>query len=254
MKTIAIAALAGTAALAGLSAGTALHGEGGPSNGAEHRSYAVGSFDGVSQVGGNHVLVQVGPAISVRAEGPRETLDRYEVVVEHGSLEIKPKREHHWNDGDRFWRDVKPATFYVTLPRLTAISTAGSGDVRADQVRGAHFTASVAGAGGIDVASLEVEQAEFSLAGAGNLAARGKAHAVRVSIAGSGDVKARGLTSDDASVSIVGSGNTALTVRNAAHISLTGSGSADIAGSARCTVSRMGSGTAHCASVATTRG
>jgi hypothetical protein len=208
------------------------------------RNYRVGSFDKVAAAGPNYVVVHVGGSFSVSAQGPTETLDKMEVVVERDGLQIRPRREFrdHFN-----WRELKPATYTVTLPRLTAASLAGSGDMKVDRAEGDRFTASLAGSGNLDVAGLRVSSAALSTAGSGNLTAHGSAGRVDLSIAGSGNVKARGLSSRTASVSIAGSGAAELTVKEAADVSIVGSGDADILGGARCRVSRIGSGRAHCA-------
>ena len=79
------------------------------------RSYRVGSFDTVASIGPNVVIVHLGGAPAVTAQGPAETLDKMEVVVENGDLQIRPRREFR----DHFdWHGVKPATFTVTAPRL----------------------------------------------------------------------------------------------------------------------------------------
>jgi len=206
-------------------------------------SYPVGSFDKVAAAGPNLVVVHVGGATSVSARGPSATLDRMEVVVEHGSLQIRPRREFR-NHFD--WNGMKPATFTVTLPRVTAASLAGSGDMRIDRAEGDHFEASVAGSGDLDIAAIRVDSAHLSTAGSGSLTARGSATRVDLSIAGSGAVHARGLASRTSAVSIAGSGGAELTTRETADISIVGSGDADIAGGAHCRVSRVGSGEAHC--------
>jgi hypothetical protein len=212
--------------------------------GGVERSFRVGAFEGVGAVGANRVVVHVGGPISVTARGPAETLDKMEVVVEHGSLQIRPRREFR----ERFdWRGVKPATYTVTLPRLTAVSLAGSGDMRVDRVEGDRFDASVAGSGTLDIAALRVGRAAFSMAGSGNLAARGSATRAELSVAGSGNLKARGVTARTAAVSIAGSGTAELTAKDRVDVSIVGSGEADISGGARCTVSRIGSGHARCA-------
>lgn len=190
---------------------------------AGQRSYEVTGFDKVSAAGPMHVLVTVGPATSVRAEGPNETLDGYEVEVEHGSLQIKPKRHNFWNSS---WKELKPATFRVTVPRLSTTSIAGSGDMKVDRVDGKKFAASVAGSGA--------------------LTAHGRAGKANVSIAGSGNMHLHKLASDDANVSIVGSGNAALTVRDDGAVSVIGSGEVDVAGPAHCSVSRFGGGRVRC--------
>lgn len=208
------------------------------------RGYKVGSFDKVAAAGPNSVVVHVGGAFSVNGRGPGDTLDRMEVVVEHGGLQIRPRREFR----DRFdWRGMTPATYTVTLPRLSAASLAGSGDMNVDRAEGERFAASTAGSGNLKIGALRVGTAALSTAGSGTLIASGSANRVQLSIAGSGSVRARGLISRTAAVSIAGSGNVELTAKDAADVSIVGSGDAEIAGGARCRVTRIGSGRAHCA-------
>jgi hypothetical protein len=207
------------------------------------RSNRVSGFDKVAAAGPNHVIVHVGSRSSVTASGPAATLDRMEVVVEHGSLQIRPRREFR-NRSD--WHRLAPATYTVTLPRMTAASLAGSGDMRVDRAVGDRFEASVAGSGNLVIAALRVARAAFSTAGSGNLVARGSATRVDLSVAGSGSVRARGVTSRTASVSIAGSGDAELTAKDSAAVSIVGSGDATIAGGARCQVTRIGSGHARC--------
>jgi hypothetical protein len=213
------------------------------------RSYEVTGFEQVSVVGPHHVLISVGPAYSVSVEGPQETLDLTEVVVEDGRLKIQPK-DDWWERGGRRewerWRDYKAATYHVTLPRISGVSLMGGGNMSVDRVEGAEFSASVAGSGDLDVATLRVDDARFSIAGSGDLIARGSARNSRVSIAGSGNLRAGDVTSNDASISIAGSGNVALRVEDAARVSIVGSGDVEISGPARCSVSRFGGGRVRC--------
>lgn len=245
MQKLVLFPIASTLVGIGLVA-TALSGEApavpsAPGNG--QRSYSVAGFDKVSAAGPMHVLVTVGPATSVQAEGPNATLDKYEIVVEHGSLEIRPKKHKFWGSD---WTGMQAATFRVTLPRLSATSVAGSGDMRVDHVKGDEFSVSVAGSGKFEIGSLAVEKANFSVAGSGDLTARGHAAKSNVSIAGSGNMHLREFDSDGAAISVVGSGDAALTVRDKADVSIVGSGDVDIAGSANCSVSRFGGGHVSC--------
>ena len=112
--------------------------------GSDRRNYNVAAFEKVSSVGPQHVVISVGPATSIRAVGPSETLDQLEVVVEHGSLEIQPKHEWGWHYR---WPMMAPATFYVTLPRISAVSQMGSGEMKVDRVEAKDFKVSVAGSG-----------------------------------------------------------------------------------------------------------
>ena len=207
------------------------------------RGYRVSGFDKIAAAGANVVVVHLGGAPSVRARGPAETLDKMEVVVERGGLQIRPRREYR----NRFdWGNLKPATYTVTLPHLTDAALAGSGQMRIDRAEGDRFAASVAGSGELAIAALRVDRANFSTAGSGNLTARGSATRADLSVAGSGSIRARGVTARTAAVSIAGSGNAELTARDTVSVSIVGSGDADIAGGAHCTVTRIGSGKARC--------
>ena len=207
------------------------------------RSYRVAAFDKVAAAGANVVIVHLGGAPSVQARGPAETLDKMEVVVERGGLQIRPRREYR-NHFD--WGKLEPATYTVTLPRLTDAALAGSGRMRIDRVQGDRFTASVAGSGELDIAALRVGRVNFSMAGSGNLTARGSANRADLSVAGSGNIRAHGMSANTAAVSIAGSGNAELTAKDSVSVSIVGSGDAEIAGGAHCTVTRIGSGRAHC--------
>src|SRR5512139_3119529 len=78
--------------------------------GSEERTYTVREFERVSAVGPQHVRISVGPARSVHASGPRETLDKLEAVVEEGELKIRPKPPYR---RDTDWLQFAPVTFHV---------------------------------------------------------------------------------------------------------------------------------------------
>ena len=211
--------------------------------GAAERSIAVGSFDEIAVAGPHRVVVTVGGRASVRASGDAATLDKMEAVVEHGELQIRPKKPYRRNFS---WRDLPAATFYVSAPALEGVALAGSGDMTVDRVRGNRFHAAVAGSGGLDIADLEANETSFSIAGSGTVSVRGRTENADVSLAGSGDLKAGGLASKTANVSIAGSGEAELSARDTARVSIIGSGGARIGGTATCSVSRIGSGRVRC--------
>jgi hypothetical protein len=248
MKTITMAAaLAATGAVGATMVSAQNDRAGGAvSASSDRRSYDVGGFERIVAVGPHHFVVTVGGAASVRAEGDPESLEKYEVVVEDGALEIRPDKKYWHDDWD--WREfqVKPATYYISLPRLEGTMLAGSGDMTVDRIDGDHFSASLAGSGALDIAALAVANAELAVAGSGTLRAAGSVREVQVSIAGSGDFDALKLASDTARISIAGSGDAKLTVDREANVSVVGSGNVEIAGNASCTISGFGSGQARC--------
>lgn len=236
--------LASTLALAACNmAAEAQDGAGGGSGPVTQRSYQLGAFTSVSLAGPHDVVVAVGPAHSVRAEGPTEVLDRLKVEVDGRSLKIGMHKGSWRNDPIA---NRPKTTIYVTMPAMEAASIAGSGDMRIDKVEGGRFAASIGGSGDLEVGSLRVGEASFSVAGSGGIRAAGSTNRSRVSIAGSGDVNLEALEARTASVSIVGSGDVRARAVETTEVSIMGSGDVNLTGSARCSVSKMGSGSVRC--------
>jgi hypothetical protein len=207
------------------------------------RDFAVGAFEKISLTGSPNVVVAVGGAPSVRAEGDVALLEKLEIKVENGILRIGYKKGN-WSLG---WsRDHGPVTVHVSAPSLTGAEVAGSGDIKIDKVEGGDFTGEIAGSGGIQLASLRARNASFSIAGSGGVTASGSAETADFEIAGSGDVHAGGLQVKRAKVSIAGSGNVEAKAVETADINIMGSGDAIISGGAKCSVSKMGSGDVRC--------
>ena len=209
------------------------------------RDFQVGDFHKSSLAGSPNVIVTVGGAPSVRAEGGKSEIDRLDIRVENGSLVIGSKRDHgwSWNFGNGHHHQV---TIYVTAPSLAAASIAGSGDMKIDKVAGNDFDASISGSGDMNLASVQVAQAHFSIAGSGDLSAGGKAQQASISIAGSGGVSAGTLEVASATVSVIGSGNVTAHATQTADISIMGSGDVILSGAAKCSIHKMGSGDVRC--------
>lgn len=204
------------------------------------RTYAAQGFSQIDLAGSDQVDVRVGPGFSVRADGDSELLDHLKITLDGDTLRIGRFRTSGWS-----WRGGH-ARISVTLPALAAVSVAGSGSVAVDQVRGDRFKGRGAGSGSLTVASMQVGQADLSLAGSGSAKLAGTARGLSVRIAGSGGVDAGGLHAQQADVSITGSGSVRATVNGQAKVSIMGSGDVDLGGAARCTVNKLGSGTVRC--------
>lgn len=233
-----------TLALAACTFAGAQEGEDEPAGPSVQRSFEVGSFEAVSLAGPYEVVVTVGPAASVRAEGDANEIERMEVRVSNGELEIGRERRAGWMTGWR--RNRAPVTVYVTAPALRAAQIAGSGNMSIDKVEGRSFEADIAGSGDMKIAALRVEQARFEIAGSGDIVAAGAAREVAVSVAGSGDVNLDGLETENARVEVVGSGDVRTRAMATADVSIMGSGDVFVRGPAKCTVSKMGSGELRC--------
>jgi hypothetical protein len=211
----------------------------GGSGNATVRSYALSDFTGVTLAGSDDVVITRGDRFAVTATGPAATLDRLELRVRGSILEIKRRDGMGWTNDDG-------ATVRVTMPALTRLEIAGSGDATADTLTGADAGITIAGSGRAAVSNIAVSALDLSIGGSGDIIASGQATSVDASIGGSGDIEAADLNSTRADLATAGSGSINLSVSETAAISMAGSGDVTVSGGARCTTSRVGSGTVAC--------
>ena len=237
MRMFLIAALP-LAACSNASAG----GEGVPATGSgTARTFQIADFSGVDLRGSDDVDVRVGTAFSVRAEGPSAELDKLKIEKVGSSLRVGRK------DSNMFWGgNHQGVKVFVTMPRITAAAIAGSGNMAIDHVEGERFTGDSAGSGDMSIAMLAVQSADLSLAGSGNVSAKGSAKTLKIAVAGSGDVEGAGLKAASAKISVAGSGNVTAQVDGPADVSVVGSGDVDLGKGARCTTTKLGSGEVKC--------
>jgi Putative auto-transporter adhesin, head GIN domain len=205
------------------------------------RSFEVGAFQRVALQGPHNVVVTVGGAPSVRAEGDTAALDMLDIRVENGNLVVGTRRGWSWRGPSG------EVTVHVTAPAIQEASIGGSGDMRIDRVQGDRFEASIGGSGDMEIGAVQARETEFSIAGSGDIRASGQAEAADISIAGSGSMALNGLQVRRAHVSIMGSGGIDVQASEAVEGSIMGSGDVTVAGAARCSVSRLGSGSVNCA-------
>ena len=209
---------------------------------AAERDFTVGNFTELGVVGPYDVTVTSGKAPGVRAYGDAADLDQLKVEVRSGRLEIGPRDRKTW----RLLHLSKPGKLQVTVPSLTGVGLAGSGDVVVDRLRGGRVSLDVAGSGNLNVGVIDGRAAKLSIAGSGDIMAAGHCDSADLSVAGSGDIRAGGLKCQTASVSVAGSGDVSVNASRTAKVSIMGSGDVTVTGGARCDISKMGSGDVHC--------
>ncbi|HVF38051.1 MAG TPA: head GIN domain-containing protein [Sphingomicrobium sp.] len=205
------------------------------------RTYQVGAFDKIAVSGPYDVNVVTGAQGGVSAKGGSNLLDETDVVVEDGTLKIRPKKHKgiRWS-----WKGGK-ASFTVNAAALQGAAIAGSGGIAIDKVAG-DFEGDVAGSGDLKVGAANGGKFKLAIAGSGDIEAAGKVDSVDLAIAGSGDIRAGGLAARTADVSIAGSGNIAANASESADVSIMGSGDVEVTGGAKCKVSKAGSGNVRC--------
>lgn len=217
--------------------------EGSPSGPTANRSFAVDGFSAVDAAGPDDVDIRVGSTFSVRAVGDPKELDKLEIVKNGDTLEVrrKDKTGFRWGGYSEYGAKV-----YITMPRITAASATGSGDMSVDRVEGDAFKANVTGSGDLSIGSVNVQTIALSLTGSGSLKTAGTAKTGNIAATGSGDVDAAKLNLSSASVNVMGSGGVSAAVAGQANVNAMGSGDVTLTGGAKCTTSKMGSGEVNC--------
>lgn len=182
---------------------------------------SVPAFEAVALEGSFTVKVRQGTAHTLQLRADDNLMRLIESVVEtrggRPTLVLRWKRWTSVNSGG----DIVAT---VEAPQLRKLSTAGSGLIEAESIRGDQLGLSVAGSGDLRVGRVEVDQLDTSIAGSGDVRAGGRARSLKVSIAGSGDVDLAGVEADEVKVSIAGSGDARVTANTALSVSIAGSG------------------------------
>lgn len=176
----------------------------------------VTGFTAVSAAGSSNVFITKGPAFSVEVRGYTNLLPYYETKVSGGTLTLGFDDVNVRNDN---------IVVYITMPELSGVRTAGSGNI---EVIGnfpatALFEAGIAGSGNIDIS-------------------QGTADRFVTNISGSGDIYALDFIAKKAELTTSGSGDTEITATEQLKVRISGSGNVYYKGSPTIDVNISGSG------------
>ena len=200
---------------------------------------SVASFQAISASGAIHVLVKQGSTQSLQVSADDNLLPLLETIVETASegatLKVGWKKSSHPRPRGR-------VQISVVLPQLSAVSTAGAGDITVEAFSTPALKLAIAGAGDIRLQGLSTAELAVSISGAGDVAASGSATRVKLKIAGSGDVRMADLKADDVSVTIAGSGDAVVNAEKTLDVRIAGSGDVSYSGAATVNTSVAGSG------------
>ena len=175
----------------------------------------VPAFDRVELGGSNNVVIRVGVKQSVVVRADDNLLDRVTTEVQSGELVIA-------NTPGSF-TTKSPMSVEVTVPALTALTLAGSGNIA--------------------VSGIEAKSFEVTLPGSGTLTGSGTATRLDATVGGSGVVQFTRLVAKDVRAVVSGSGSIFVTATDTLDASVSGSGAILYAGSPQdVTKSVTGSG------------
>ena len=238
----------------------------------------VSNFSRITLAGIVNVYVTQGAGTSVRIEAEDNLIPYFGTTVTGDTLTIGIKHEYIGVN----LHPLKPVKFYVTTPKIEAVTLAGSGNIIVGDTQTTGFNVSLLGSGNISTGKLTATNVDAKLAGSGNISLgtvsatevtaniagsgnigietvmadkissttsgsgditiSGEVTEQHIVILGSGDYLASGLKSENATVRIAGSGNSQVSATGTLDVTILGSGDVVYSGSPRMNVSVSGSG------------
>jgi len=199
----------------------------------------VPRFEAISTSGAIDLQVSQGAQQSLQVQADDNLLPLLETVVEtHNGV---PTLNVRWKHGETI-RSRSKVTLIVVVPRLSALSASGSGDMRVESFTTPALQVALSGSGGARLQNLSTDDLGIHVAGSSDVSGSGKTGKLKVSIAGSGDVRLIALHADDVQVRIAGSGDAAVFADKTLDVRIAGSGDVTYTGNAALKSSVAGSG------------
>jgi hypothetical protein len=202
-------------------------------------SRSVGEFQAIALRGSIDLEVRQGATPSLQVQADDNLLPYLETVLEAGSG--GPVLQVRWKSGHSL-ATRGPAKVSVITPRLGAIATAGSGDVRIESFTTPALKLALSGSGDAVLAGVQVDDLAISVSGSADVKGSGQAGKLGIAISGSGDVKLGELRADDVSVRIAGSGDAEVHAQKTLTVGIAGSGDVVYRGDPAVKSSVAGSG------------
>lgn len=199
-------------------------------------------FDGITLEGPDDVVVTPGSEFSVTTEGDPDAVRLLNLYVRDGVLHVGRHRGREGHSQDN------GATVRITMPALSRVWMAGSGNVDVDKVDGKEFNVMMAGSGRLQVEEALTDAVRLTVRGSGEIAMGGNAQELSVNVIGSGNVDTNALIAHSANIVVAGSGRVSAHADRDAKLVVTGSGSAQVQGTSQCQIQKIGSGEAECTS------
>jgi len=186
----------------------------------------VGTFDQVELRYFGQVVLHHGEACSLEVEGDPDVVPKVHSEVRDGTLvlEVGENWLERLTSGLLLVAN-RPLRYHVTLPNLTGIVIAGSGEVTGSDWGGEQLRVRVSGQGELHLTGLAYPSLDAVVSGRGELNLGGRVEQARFTISGSADIHAAELPVRQAEVKIAGQGNVELRVSDRLDVRIAGFGS-----------------------------
>jgi hypothetical protein len=214
----------------------------GPAWAAEKR-YGLASFETIEVNADVTVEVVNRAPVSAVATGPQDALDRLSIEARDGKLVIGTRQFA----GDEKRRGPRgPVTVRVNATNLRSATLGGAGALQVDALKGQQVMVGLRGPGRLTVGRIGADRLSVAMLGNGTMTLGGAAKQARMTLSGAGMVDAGSLAVDELISDSEGAGDHILRAIKSAAITARGIGKTVVLGRPTCTVRNVGSGSVTC--------
>jgi len=216
-----------------------------PASAAEKR-YGLISFEAIEVNADVAVEVVTRAPVSAVATGTPDALDRLSVEARDGRLVIS-ERKFAGDENRRVPRG--PVTIRVNAANLRSASIAGAGSLQIDRLKGTRVTIGLRGPGRLSVGTIETDRLSVLMIGNGTMTLGGAAKIAQMTLSGAGVFDAGGLSVGELNFESEGAGDHVVRAVKAATVTARGIGKTVVLGRPVCTVRNIGNASVTCGSV-----
>lgn len=213
-----------------------------PISAAEKR-FGLSSFEAIEVDADVMVEVVNRAPVSAVATGPQDALDRLSIEARDGKLLIS-ERQFAGDEKRRAPRG--PVTVRVNAANLRSATLGGAGSLQVDALKGQRAMVGLRGPGRLTVGRITADRLSVAMLGNGTMTLGGAAKQAQMTLSGSGMVDAGALAVDELISDSEGAGDHILRAIKSAAITARGIGKTVVLGRPVCTVRNVGSGSVTC--------
>lgn len=216
-----------------------------PASAAEKR-YGLISFEAIEVNADVAVEVVTRAPVSAVATGTPDALDRLSVEARDGRLVIS-ERKFAGDENRRAPRG--PVTIRVNAANLRSASIAGAGSLQIDRLKGTRVTIGLRGPGRLSVGTIETDRLSVLMIGNGTMTLSGAAKIAQMTLSGAGVFEAGALSVGELNFESEGAGDHVVRAVKAATVTARGIGKTVVLGRPVCTVRNIGNASVTCGAV-----
>lgn len=210
---------------------------------AADKRYGLTSFETIEVNADVAVEVVTRAPVSAVATGTPDALDRLSVEARDGRLVISERKF----PGDENRRAPRGGvTIRVNAANLRSASVSGAGSLQIDRLKGTRVTIGLRGPGRLTVGAIDTDRLSVLMIGNGTMTLAGAAKTAQMTLSGAGVFDAGTLSVGELSFESEGAGDHVVRAVKLAKVTARGIGKTVVLGKPVCTVRNIGNASVTC--------